>query len=88
MCVIFHFFMQSELILDANYHVEEHKVQTDDGYILTIFKIPARAQNDGKATKKGFNKEPVLLLHGLMGSSSHWLFQKREDALRKYEVGK
>ncbi|KAI5737914.1 hypothetical protein M8J77_000710 [Diaphorina citri] len=51
----------TEIIRYWGYPAEEHKVTTEDGYILTIFRIP----NPGKT--------PVLFLHGLTASSDCWL---------------
>ena len=50
-----------------NYPIEAHKVTTEDGYILTIFRI----QRKGSLIKEGLS--PVLMQHGLMDSSDTWL---------------
>lgn len=42
--------------------VEEHTVITEDGYVLTIHRIPG-----------GPNSKPILVQHGLTGSSMVWL---------------
>jgi len=55
----------------CNYHgyaVEEHKVTTDDGYILTVFRIP------GKLGEVPTNNKPVAFLqHGLLDLSFTWI---------------
>lgn len=57
-----------EIINFWGYPSEEHKVQTEDGYILTNFRMP----NPG-----GY---PVLMLHGLSVSSDCWFLRNpRED---------
>ncbi|KAI5732956.1 hypothetical protein M8J76_006094 [Diaphorina citri] len=49
-----------EIIRYWGYPAEEHKVTTEDGYILTIFRIPNP------------DKTPVLFLHGLFVTSDTW----------------
>jgi lysosomal acid lipase/cholesteryl ester hydrolase len=50
------------------YDVEEHSVTTEDGYILTLFRIP------GKAGNHGWLKKPaVFMQHGLWDSSFTWI---------------
>jgi len=51
-----------------NYPVQTHKITTEDGYILTFFRIQAKNQN---AFKKGL---PVVYLqHGLLDSADTWV---------------
>ena len=50
-----------------NYPSEKHHVITDDGYILTLFRI----QRKGTIIKEG--GKPILLQHGLLDSSDTWL---------------
>ena len=49
-----------DLIRSHHYQVETHTVQTDDGYYLQLHRIPGRGK-------------PVLLSHGMMGSSYCWV---------------
>uniref|UniRef100_T1JAE6 Lipase n=1 Tax=Strigamia maritima TaxID=126957 RepID=T1JAE6_STRMM len=51
-------------IRENGYPVEIHEVTTDDGYILSMQRIP-----HGLTNKRRDNAQPVLILHGL-GSSS------------------
>lgn len=53
-----------QLIKSRNYDVQIHKVISDDGYILTLHRIINKNFYPNK-----LNKLPVLLHHGLMGSS-------------------
>ncbi|XP_062141905.1 lipase 1-like [Drosophila sulfurigaster albostrigata] len=50
-----------ELIEKYGYKVETHVIQTDDGYRLTIHRIPKHGAR------------PVLLVHGLGDSSAAWV---------------
>jgi len=52
------------------YPVEAHDVTTDDGYILTIFRIPHGRQETETPTKP---RPVVLIQHGLLGSSDMWV---------------
>ncbi|XP_023947434.2 lipase 3-like [Bicyclus anynana] len=45
---------------------DEHKVSTEDGYILTFFRM--RKKNCGE-----LKRTPVILWHGLIQTSNHWL---------------
>ncbi|XP_059612669.1 lipase 3-like [Phlebotomus argentipes] len=60
------------------YPVESHVVQTADGYLLTMHRIPhGRAEGSGPAPGK-----PVAFLqHGLLGSSADWVVIGPERAL-------
>ncbi|CAD7082804.1 unnamed protein product [Hermetia illucens] len=55
---------------DAGYPLETHSVVTDDGYILTVHRIPyAKSNRDVK------NKPVVFLQHGLLSCSLHYTTQ-------------
>lgn len=61
--------MQTEIINYNGYPAEEYTVTTDDGYILTIQRIPGGRQETPSAGPK-----PVILVqHGLLASSSNWV---------------
>lgn len=59
----------TELLKKYKYPVEEHTIKTDDGYLLTVFHIPAKQQQIRDVTKKPV----VFMMHGLLGSSDDWL---------------
>ncbi len=54
----------SEKVIKAGFRFEEHKVITDDGYILSVWRIPGPLRNFSKKPKK-----PVILQHGLLDDS-------------------
>ncbi|XP_012285753.1 lipase 3 isoform X2 [Orussus abietinus] len=58
-----------ELIRKNGYPAEAHVVETEDGYLLTVHRIPQD------------NAPTVLLQHGLLGSSADWVFSGKEKAL-------
>ncbi|XP_069681265.1 lipase 3-like [Periplaneta americana] len=60
---------QPELIENHGYPVQIHEVQTDDGYLLTLHRVPhGRVPNTGPGKKR-----PVLIMHGLLSSSGDWI---------------
>ncbi|XP_031767944.2 lipase 1-like [Galleria mellonella] len=57
-----------ELILKYGYPLEEHEVLTEDGYILTMFRIPGKGP-------------VVLLMHGLFGSADDFVVAGPKNSL-------
>lgn len=58
-----------QLIALHGYNSESHTVVTDDGYILTVHRIPYSRY----ALNTSSPKKTVLLHHGLLGSSADWV---------------
>ncbi|XP_052747154.1 lipase 3-like [Bicyclus anynana] len=50
------------------YRAERHTVTTEDGYVLTVFRIPR-----GRRCASGARGPPVLLLNGLLLDAETWL---------------
>jgi pimeloyl-ACP methyl ester carboxylesterase len=63
------------MIKHNNYPEETHEVRTDDGYILTIHRIPHRTADPERS------KPVVLLLHGLLCSSADWVIAGAQKGL-------
>lgn len=57
-----------QLIVKYGYPLEEHRVVTDDRYLLTVFRIPRLGP-------------PVLLMHGLEGSADDFVLAGPESGL-------
>lgn len=57
-----------------NYPVEKHTVVTEDGYILTVFRI----QKKNTLIVEGL--KPIILQHGLLDSSDTWLINDENKA--------
>ena len=65
----------SQIIAYHKYPVEIHEVHTEDGYILSVIRIPHGRKV--ATTAKGV----VFLQHGLMDSSSTWVMNGPSDSL-------
>lgn len=66
-----------QLIALHGYAAESHTVVTEDGYILTLHRIP----HGKKANPKVASRKTVLLHHGLLGSSADWILTGPEKGL-------
>nr|XP_056706473.1 lipase member M-like [Euleptes europaea] len=67
----------SEIIRNKGYQAEEYEVITDDGYILTINRIPC-----GRSRQQLSSKKPVVLLqHGFALEGSSWIANMPNNSL-------
>nr|CAD7430215.1 unnamed protein product [Timema monikensis] len=57
-----------QIIKLHGYPVETHRILTEDGYILTLHRIPGSELSPPRAGKK-----PVLLQHGILSCSVDWI---------------
>ncbi|XP_058444559.1 lipase 1-like [Malaya genurostris] len=63
-----------QLIVKYGYQMESHMVTTEDGYILTMFRILPRQPSTTK-------KLPVLLVHGFLSSSADFVVSGPNNSL-------
>ncbi|XP_052747559.1 lipase 3-like [Bicyclus anynana] len=63
----------TQLTTKYGYNSERHTVTTEDGYVLTVFRIPPKCQ-----VAKGF---PVILGHGIYDSADTWILTGPETGL-------
>ncbi|ESO98619.1 hypothetical protein LOTGIDRAFT_142579, partial [Lottia gigantea] len=66
-----------QMITSKGYPEENHKVTTEDGFILTLQRIPRGRKGIYRAEKK----EVVLLQHGLLGESTNFLDDLANESL-------
>ncbi|XP_017875300.2 lysosomal acid lipase/cholesteryl ester hydrolase-like, partial [Ceratina calcarata] len=59
-----------QIIQSQGYPAEAHTVTTEDGYILTIHRIPGKPGSPA-----------VFLQHGILGSSADWLIVNKSQSL-------
>lgn len=69
-------FTTPQLIVYNGYSAETHTILTDDGYFLTVHRIPFSKKSPKKVSEK-----TVLLHHGLLGSSADWIIPGPDKAL-------
>ncbi|XP_028138401.1 lipase 3-like [Diabrotica virgifera virgifera] len=62
-------------VTSFGYPIESHQIETEDNYILTVFRIP-----HGRNTTSA-NNLPILLTHGMMGSAENYLWLGPERSL-------
>lgn len=72
---------QAAICAKYGYPLESHELVTDDGYILTMHRIP-RGRNSTSAEPN--NKHPVLLVHGTCGCADNFIIPGPGKAIVYY----
>ncbi|KAH8361092.1 hypothetical protein KR200_004161, partial [Drosophila serrata] len=70
-------FFKVDFIKDHGYPAERHYVTTEDGYIISLFRIPYSHNLQNQDEKKPI----VFLQHGLLSSSDGWISLGPDDAM-------
>lgn len=71
--------VQAEKISGRGYPVEVHTVETKDGYILQLHRIPSG--KNGNSSAAATSKRPVVLLqHGLLDSAECWTINSETES--------
>ena len=74
-----HITSYQKIVNEAGYSFEEHKIITEDGYILTAWRIPCLLNESNSDLYK--KRQPVILQHGLIDSSYTWLLLDKNHSL-------
>ena len=69
---------QPDLVKSFGYPIEEHSIQSEDGYVITMHRIPHGFSNE---TSNGSPRPVVLLAHCMMASSVVWTFGPTNQSL-------
>lgn len=69
---------QPKIIKRYGYPAESHIVDTKDGYLLEVHRIP-----HGKNNRR-YKNFPVFLQHGVVASSADWIINGPSKALGKF----
>ena len=62
-----------EYIISKSYPFEVHNTTTEDGYILTLFRIPGPKSSINDIQNSYGKKPPILFQHGILDSADGWL---------------
>ena len=57
---------------------EEHKVTTEDGYIITMGRIPGMINEFDKISSNSVSKPAIILQHGLGINMMQWIFNTND----------
>ena len=79
----------TELCALFGYHSEEHIVQTKDGYLLGLHRLPFRKGEEGTRVNAGpgsTSKRIVYLHHGLLMNSEIWVCSTEEDRCLPFKL--
>ncbi|MQL74157.1 hypothetical protein Taro_006539 [Colocasia esculenta] len=69
----------ASVVIPSGYECQEFTVETQDGYILSLQRIPG-GRNGGGAAARG-RKQPVLLQHGVLMDGMTWLLNSPAQSL-------
>lgn len=74
---------QQQLVNSNGYPFEEHEVSSEDGYILSLHRIP---KGKFENTTNKLRRPIALFQHGLLASSDVFLFRGPDYDLRKFSA--
>ncbi|XP_072992570.1 triacylglycerol lipase 2 [Typha latifolia] len=66
------------MVIPSGYKCEEHEVTTQDGYILSMQRIPEGREGGGGG---GGRRQPVLLQHGVLMDGMTWILNSPDESL-------
>ena len=65
-----------DIIIKKGYPLEIHNLYTEDGYLLRLYRIPAKKNEENY---KQVLKPPIFFQHGLFDSSDCWVCNKEKN---------
>ncbi|KAH7933564.1 hypothetical protein HPB49_013953 [Dermacentor silvarum] len=71
------FLSPAELVRSKGYPAEEHVTVTEDGYVLSLQRVP----RGGRQPPGTLSGPPVLLVHGLLSSAAEWVINYPHQSL-------
>ena len=63
----------TQIVRRYNYSVEKFALETSDHYLIELYKMPANCTEEFRANCGNELQPQIVLLHGLYGSSTHWV---------------
>lgn len=78
--LVSHLPFQPNVVLRQGYLLQSYEVKTDDGYILTLYRIP----HDNEDTDK--KRQPVLLEQGFISKEPAFLYVGNKSLGKKETV--
>jgi pimeloyl-ACP methyl ester carboxylesterase len=70
-----------DLVERRGYPIETHYVETKDGYVLGVYRIPGPHGEPRPDGGEEACRRPVILQHGLLDSSATWVVNSRSKSL-------
>jgi pimeloyl-ACP methyl ester carboxylesterase len=70
-----------QIVAERGYDIEEHKVTTSDGYILTMYRLPKTYAESQLNASAAAGKPAVYVIHGLLDSSFTFVSNFRNQSL-------
>ncbi|XP_053675174.1 uncharacterized protein LOC128725421 [Anopheles nili] len=70
-----------QLVWKYGYEIEMHEVQTEDGYLLDLYRIPGRRATSDHPGQRPYRAAPVFLMHSLLSSCADWVLMGPGRAL-------
>uniref|UniRef100_A0A182XVP9 Lipase 3 n=1 Tax=Anopheles stephensi TaxID=30069 RepID=A0A182XVP9_ANOST len=70
-----------QLVWKYGYEIEIHEVQTEDGYLLDLYRIPGRRAASGQPAQRPYRNAPIFLMHSLLSSCADWVLMGPGRAL-------
>jgi lysosomal acid lipase/cholesteryl ester hydrolase len=67
-----------ELVISRGHPLEIHYAETEDGYVLKLYRIPGGKEEKSYKNKQ---KQSILLMHGIFDSSDGWVCNSEDKCI-------